>query len=62
MSVGSVALVDLVDDAAVGTPDRHRVAIGHLHDDGYHLNQVAYVSQRYTELAVVTAAKTIGIG
>lgn len=38
LTVSSITLADLIDDAAAGAPHGHRVTVGHLHEYGYHLN------------------------
>lgn len=57
-SIG-VSLANIVDDATSRAKYGHRIAIGHLKEDGKHLNQMGNMAKSHTKLNVVTSSKRV---
>lgn len=57
-----IPLAGVVDDVAAGTADGYGVPVGHLQEDGEHLDQVRHVTQGYAQLNVVASRERVRVG
>ena len=56
-----ISMANVIDDAATRTKYGHWITIGHLKEDGKHLDQMSYVTKSNAKLNVVTSNKRVRI-
>ena len=54
-------MANVIDDAATRTKYGHWITIGHLKEDGKHLDQMSYVTKSNAKLNIVTSSKGVRI-